>query len=234
MAKRGQGSGFKPPRREAVRVRSAKAKNLSSRLWLARQLNDPYVAEAKRRGYRSRAAFKLIELDDRLRLLRPGQRVLDLGAAPGGWTQVAVQRVGAGRPGGGTVLAVDIAALEPIPGATVLQADLTAPEAAARIAQALGGPADLVLSDMSPASSGHARTDHLRIVALVEAAADLALDVLASGGGFVSKVFQGGTEQSLLRRLKQSFAQVRHVKPPASRSESAEIYLVATGFRGTE
>lgn len=215
----------------AVRV-TGKAHKPSSRQWLQRQLNDPYVREAKRRGYRSRAAFKLIEIDDKARLLKPGQRVVDLGAAPGGWTQVAVERARAGRQGGGTVVAIDKQPMDAIPGAVVLQGDMTDPDNDARVLEALGGPADVVLSDMSPATVGHAQTDHLRIVALVEAAAEFALRQLAPGGAFVAKVFEGGTEQSLLQRLKRSFAGIRHVKPPASRKESAEIYLVATGFRG--
>ena len=214
----------------AVRV-TGKAHKPSSRQWLTRQLNDPYVHEAKRRGYRSRAAFKLIEIDDKAKLLKPGQRVVDLGAAPGGWTQVAVERVRAGRPGGGTVVAIDKQPMDPIPAATVLEGDMTDPDNDARVLAALGGPADVVLSDMSPATVGHAQTDHLRIVALVEAAADFALRHLAPGGAFVAKVFAGGTEQTLLLRLKKSFATIRHVKPPASRKDSAEIYLVATGFR---
>lgn len=215
----------------AVRV-TGKAHKASSRQWLQRQLSDPYVREAKRRGYRSRAAFKLIEIDEKARLLKPGQRVVDLGAAPGGWTQVAVERVRAGRPGGGTVVAIDKQPMDAVPGAVLLQGDMTDPDNDARVLEALGGPADVVLSDMSPATVGHAQTDHLRIVALVEAAAEFALRHLAPGGAFVAKVFEGGTEQSLLQRLKRSFAGIRHVKPPASRKESAEIYLVATGFRG--
>jgi 23S rRNA (uridine2552-2'-O)-methyltransferase len=229
MTKMSQSGG---PRFAAVRVRGGKARKASSRQWLERQLNDPYVHEARRRGLRSRAAFKLIEIDDKAKLLRAGLRVVDLGAAPGGWTQVAVERARAGRPGGGTVVAIDKQAMDPIPGAVVIQADMTDPANDARIVAALGGPADLVLSDMSPATVGHAQTDHLRIVALVEAAAEFALRHLAPGGAFVAKVFEGGTEQALLARLKRSFAGIRHVKPPASRKESAEIYLVATGFRG--
>ncbi len=217
----------------AVRV-TGKAHKPSSRQWLTRQLNDPYVHEAKRRGYRSRAAFKLIEIDDKAKLLKPGQRVVDLGAAPGGWTQVAVERVRAGRPGGGTVVAIDRLPMDPVPGATVLEGDMTDPESDARVLSALGGPADVVLSDMSPATVGHAQTDHLRIVTLVEAAADFALRHLAPGGAFVAKVFEGGTEQTLLLALKKRFAGIRHVKPPASRKGSAEIYLVATGLRGAD
>jgi 23S rRNA (uridine2552-2'-O)-methyltransferase len=215
-------------RHAAVRVRGGKSRKPSSRQWLQRQLNDPYVHEAKRRGLRSRAAFKLIELNQKLRLLRPGMRVVDLGAAPGGWTQVAVAAVGAG----GRVVAVDKEDMAPVPGATMLKADMTESQDDARIIEALGGPADLVLSDMSPDTMGHAPTDHLRIVALAEAAAAFALRHLALGGAFVAKVFAGGTEQALLARLKRRFATVRHVKPPASRKESAEMYLVATGFRG--
>ena len=232
MSKASKGGG----RFAAVRV-TGKAHKPSSRQWLQRQLNDPYVHEAKRRGYRSRAAFKLIEIDDKAKLLKPGQRVVDLGAAPGGWTQVAVERVRPGRPGAaaapqGRVVAIDKQAMDAIPGAVVLLGDMTDPDNDARVVDALGGPADVVLSDMSPATVGHAQTDHLRIVALVEAAAEFALRHLAPGGAFVAKVFAGGTEQSLLLRLKKSFAAIRHVKPPASRKDSAEIYLVATGFRG--
>ncbi|MCW5772425.1 MAG: RlmE family RNA methyltransferase [Rhodospirillaceae bacterium] len=218
-------------RHAAVRVKGGKAHKPSSRQWLQRQLNDPYVHEAKRLGYRSRAAFKLLELDDKAKLLRPGLKVVDLGAAPGGWTQVAVARVKAGE-GRGRVVAIDIQPIEPIPGATVLLGDMTDPATDQRLLDELGGLADLVLSDMSPATVGHAQTDHLRIVALVEAAAEFALRHLAAGGAFVAKVFEGGTEQELLLRLKRSFTTVRHIKPPASRKDSAEIYLVATGFRG--
>ncbi len=216
----GQGKrGFKAPRREAVRLKKAKKLSLSSQIWLKRQLNDPYVAEAKRLGYRARSAFKLIELDDRVKVLKRGQRVVDLGAAPGGWTQVAVERAGAGKPGGGRIVAIDKAAMAAIPGATVLLGDMTEDAAAAAVRAALGGAADVVLSDMSPATVGHGYTDHLRIVALVEAAAQFALENLAPGGAFVAKVFSGGTEQVLLDRLKRAFATIRHVKPAASRKE---------------
>jgi 23S rRNA (uridine2552-2'-O)-methyltransferase len=208
-------------------VRTARGRSASSTRWLERQLNDPYVRAAKLAGWRSRAAYKLIELDERFKLLRPGLRVLDLGAAPGGWTQVAAQRCPGGR-----VLAVDLLAMDPVPGAGFLQLDLREAGAAARIQAALAGPADLVLSDMAPPASGHKATDHLRVVALVEAAAELALDVLAPDGAFVAKVWQGGTEGALLDRLKRAFAQARHAKPKASRAESAEMYLVAQGFRG--
>lgn len=210
------------------RVRTAKGRTTSSTRWLERQLNDPYVREAQARGYRSRAAFKLTQLDDKFHLLRKGARVLDLGAAPGGWTQVAVERT---HPGG-VVVGVDLAALEPIPGAVLLELDIDAADAPARIGAALGGPADLVLSDMAAKASGHAATDHLRIVALCEAAFDVARDLLVPGGGFVAKVLKGGTEHDLLILLKRHFRTVRHAKPPASRAESAETYVVATGFRG--
>jgi 23S rRNA (uridine2552-2'-O)-methyltransferase len=219
----------------AVRVKTAKQRSPSSAAWLARQLNDPYVAEAKRLGYRSRAAFKLIELDDRFHLLKRGARVVDLGAAPGGWTQVAAKRIGAeegpGKEGKGKLVAADILAMEAVPGATVLELDFSLAEAPATIKAALGGEADLVLSDMAAPTTGHAATDHVRIVALAELAYDFARDVLAPGGAFVAKVFQGGTESELLTLLKRDFATVRHAKPPASRAESAEVYVVAQGFR---
>src|SRR5579864_1552636 len=224
----------KPPhgqrRRMAVRVKTAKQRTPSSTAWLTRQLNDPYVAEAKRLGYRSRAAFKLIELDDRFHFLKHGSRVIDLGAAPGGWTQIAASRVGAAE-GKGRVVALDILALEPIPGATILHRDFLDPAAPAAIKAALGGPADVVLCDMAQPATGHAQTDHLRIVALAEAAYDFARDVLAPGGTFIAKVFQGGAEGELLAGLKRDFASLRHAKPPASRAESAEVYVVAQGFR---
>jgi 23S rRNA (uridine2552-2'-O)-methyltransferase len=220
----------RPPkgRGGAARVRAAAGRSPASRRWLERHLNDPYVAEAKARGYRSRAAFKLIEMDAKHGLLRPGMRVVDLGAAPGGWTQVAVKAVGpAGR-----VVALDLLPMSAVPGAIVLQADFTAPETVEALRAALAGPADLVLSDMAPNTTGHAGTDHLRILALAEAALDFATTVLAPGGAFVCKLFQGGADRALLERLKRAFARVRHVKPPASRKESREIYVVAQGFRG--
>ena len=214
----------------AVRVKTAKQRRPSSTAWLERQLNDPYVAEAKRLGYRSRAAFKLIELDDRFRLLKRGARIVDLGAAPGGWSQVAAERVGAAK-GQGKVVALDILAMEPIPGVAILERDFLDPAAPAAIQAALGGAADVVLSDMAQPATGHAATDHLRIVALAEAAYDFARAVLTPGGWFVAKVFQGGAEGELLAALKRDFASVRHAKPPASRAESAEVYVVAQGFR---
>jgi 23S rRNA (uridine2552-2'-O)-methyltransferase len=214
------------------RLKSGKKRTASSRRWLQRHLDDPYVAEAKRRGFRSRAAFKLIELDDRFRLLRPGARVVDLGAAPGGWTQVAVERVRAGKPGGGRVLAVDLLEMTPVEGAEVLRADFLDEGAPQLIRDALAGPADIVLSDMAPPSSGHPGADHLRIMALLEAALGFGRLVLGPGGAFVCKVWQGGTEANVLASMKRLFRSVRHVKPPSSRAESAEIYVVATGFRG--
>jgi 23S rRNA (uridine2552-2'-O)-methyltransferase len=212
----------------AVRVRSARRRKPSSAAWLSRQLNDPYVAEARRLGYRSRAAFKLIELDDRFRLLRPAVRVADLGCAPGGWTQVAVTRVGTR----GAVVGVDVAEVTPIAGAAILRADIGEPAIAAAILAELGDLADLLLSDLAPATTGHAATDHLRIIALAEAAFEVAAQILKPGGDFVAKVFQGGAQGELLARLKDAFAEVRHAKPPASRAQSAETYVVAKGFRG--
>jgi 23S rRNA (uridine2552-2'-O)-methyltransferase len=227
VAKGGRVSGDRPL---AVRVRTARRRKPSSTEWLTRQLNDPYVAAARRQGYRSRAAFKLIELDDRFHLLTRGGRVVDLGCAPGGWTQVAVERAG---PRGG-VVGVDLAETAPVAGATILRADLTDPMAAKAIKQALGGDAGLVLSDMAPATTGHAATDHLRIVALAETAFAIAEEILEPDGTFVAKVFQGGAQGELLACLKRSFAVVRHAKPPASRAESAETYVIAKGFRKRE
>ncbi|HEX4617725.1 MAG TPA: RlmE family RNA methyltransferase [Stellaceae bacterium] len=215
-------------RTTAVRVRSARRRKPSSTEWLSRQLNDLYVAEAQRLGYRSRAAFKLIELDNRFRLLLPGRRVVDLGCAPGGWTQVAVERVGAR----GAVVGMDLAETSPIAGATILRADIHEPGAVTAIKAELGDLADLVLSDMAPSTTGHAATDHLRIVALAEAAFFVAGQILKPGGAFVTKVFQGGAEGALLAQLKRGFAELRHAKPPASRAQSAETYVVAKGFRG--
>jgi len=215
-----------------VRVKSAKRRKISSTRWLERQLNDPYVKAARDQGYRSRAVFKLIDLDERYGLLRKGGRVVELGAAPGGWTQLAVDRVGVGKPGGGVVVAVDIQEMEPVPGATVLQGDLYEPETEQRIRAELDGPADVVLSDMAAPATGHKRTDHLRVVALCEAALDLAVGLLAPGGAFVAKVLKGGTERELLNQLKRQFEHVHHAKPKASRADSSEEYVVATGFRG--
>ncbi len=209
------------------KVRTAKKRSKSSNRWLERQINDPYVKEAQRQGYRSRAAFKLKELDDRFHFLKAGSRVVDLGAAPGGWTQVVVERVKRGR-----VVGIDILEWDPVPGATALVGDFLEDDAPERLRAALDGPADVVLSDMAAPTTGHPPTDHLRIIGLVEVALHFALEVLAPNGTFVAKVFQGGTEKTLLDQLKRNFTQVRHAKPPASRRESAETYVVATGFRG--
>jgi 23S rRNA (uridine2552-2'-O)-methyltransferase len=211
-----------------VRVKTAKGRKLSSKLWLERQLNDPYVAKAKRLGYRSRAAFKLAEIDDKYKFLKPGGRVVDLGAAPGGWVQVALERVGAK----GRVVGIDLQEIEPIAGSELLVGDFLDEDAPDRLRTLLDGPADVVLSDMAAPSTGHAATDHLRIMALAEAALDFALEVLAPGGTFVAKVLQGGSERGLLETMRRNFTKVAHVKPPASRKDSAELYVVATGFRG--
>jgi 23S rRNA (uridine2552-2'-O)-methyltransferase len=210
-----------------VKLKTAKGRKASSQRWLERQLNDPYVRDAKIKGYRSRAAFKLIELDKKFHFLRKGARVLDLGAAPGGWSQIAVARVG----DTGKVVAMDILDMESLAGADVFKADMLAEETPALLVAALGGPADIVLSDMAAPTTGHRPTDHLRTMSLLEAALDMADAVLKPGGTFVGKVFQGGATGELLARIKRSFADVKHVKPPASRAESVELYLVATGFR---
>jgi len=227
-AGKSKGKGGGAGRALTTRVKTAGKRTASSTRWLTRQLNDPYVAEAKRAGYRSRAAFKLAQLDDKLRFLRRAARVVDLGAAPGGWTQVAIERTG----DGGRVVALDVTELAPLAGAIVLVGDARDEAARARVTAALGGPADVVLSDMAAPATGHAATDHLRVMALVETALEFAEATLAPGGTFVAKVLQGGTEKDLLARLKQGFAKVHHVKPPASRAESPEVYMVATGFRG--
>jgi 23S rRNA (uridine2552-2'-O)-methyltransferase len=224
---RASGSGALGGRTLTVRVKKARRRKPSSTEWLARQLNDPFVAEAHRLGYRSRSAFKLIQLDERFRLLAPGHRVVDLGCAPGGWTQIAVARVGRQ----GMVVGIDLNPTDPVPGASLLQGDFRDPTTAEHIGAALGGPADLVLSDMAAPATGHAATDHLRIVALAEDAFALAATILKPGGTFVAKVFQGGAEGDLLAALKLAFAEVRHAKPAASRAESAETYVVAKGFR---
>ncbi len=229
----GTGTGPGAARDLRVKVRTARRRKISSTRWLERQLNDPYVAEARRQGYRSRAAFKLIEIDDRYGLLKPGGRVVDLGAAPGGWAQVAVARTGA-LDGKGRVVALDINPFEPVEGAICIEADFLAEDAPDRIVDALKGEADLVMSDMAAPATGHRKTDHLKIMALCEAALDFAREVLAPGGAFLAKVFQGGTEHELLAEMKRDFTTVRHVKPKASRPESAELYVLATGFRGRD
>jgi 23S rRNA (uridine2552-2'-O)-methyltransferase len=213
-----------------VRLKSARGRTHSSQLWLERQLNDPYVARAKRDGYRSRAVYKLMEIDDKAKILKPGQVVLDLGAAPGGWSQLAAARVGAAE-GKGKVVAIDLLPVDPIPGVDILQMDFMDEAAPGHLTEMLGAPADVVLSDMAANTVGHRQTDHLRIVALVEAAAHFAVEVLAPGGTLLAKVFQGGTEGEVLRLLKRYFASVKHVKPAASRSGSSEMYVLAAGFR---
>jgi 23S rRNA (uridine2552-2'-O)-methyltransferase len=225
-----------PPRKAGakVRVKTARGRTVGQAKWLRRQLNDPYVAAAKTEGWRSRAAYKLIELDDKYKLLKPGMRVVDLGAAPGGWTQVAVKRVKSaeGEKGRGFVLGVDINPVDPIVGATLMQQDFLEDGADLKIIEALGGKADLVLSDMAAPATGHRQTDHIRIMLLCELALDFALRVLNPGGVFLAKVLRGGTENELLATMKRDFRSVRHVKPPASRADSAESYVIATGFRG--
>ena len=224
---------MKPPieggRGLSTRLRTAKGRTTASQKWLERQLNDPYVRAARAAGWRSRAAFKIIELDEKYSLFKPGQRVVDLGAAPGGWTQVAVQRVGQQ----GKVVALDLLPMDEIPGSILLQGDFEDLAVEQEVLRVLDGPAELVLSDMAPNTTGHNATDHLRILALIELALDFAGKVLVPGGSFVAKAFQGGTERELLNRLKRDFSSVKHAKPPASRKGSAEMYVVAQGFRGT-
>ena len=231
-AKARPGSAKLGNRAVAVRVKTAKSRDLASTLWLERQLNDPYVQEAKKLGYRSRAAFKLAQLDDKCRLLKPGMRVVDLGAAPGGWTQIAVERTKA-LTSNAKIVALDISPMDPVPPAVVLHLDFTKDSAPDALKQALDGEADLVLSDMAAPTTGHRETDHIRIIALADMAYEFAAEVLAPGGAFIAKVFQGGSEKDLLARLKLDFTTVRHVKPPASRAGSAEVYVVAQGFRRT-
>jgi 23S rRNA (uridine2552-2'-O)-methyltransferase len=213
------------------RLKTARKRSLSSQKWLERQLNDPYVARAKREGYRSRAAYKLLEIDDKFNLLKPGQRVVDLGAAPGGWSQIAARRVGS-PDGRGRVVGIDLLPIDPMPGVEFVELDFLDESAPGRLTELLGGPADVVMSDMAANTTGHKKTDHLRIMGLAEAAAQFAREILAPGGAFVAKVFQGGTENQLLADLKRDFATVRHVKPQASRADSSELYVLATGFRG--
>ena len=224
----GRGSGA---REMNVRLKTARGRTHSSQLWLERQLNDPYVTRAKREGYRSRAIYKLLEIDEKAKLLKSGQRVLDLGAAPGGWSQLAAERTESVN-GKGKVVAIDLLHIDPIPGVDFVQLDFMDDAAPGLLKTMLGGQADLVLSDMAANTVGHRATDHLRIVALVEAAAHFAIEVLAPGGAFLGKVFQGGTEGEVLTLLKRNFAVVKHIKPAASRSASSEMYVLATGFRG--
>lgn len=213
-----------------VRVKTGKKRTLSSKIWLERQLNDPYVARAKKEGFRSRSAFKLMEIDDKHRFLKTGARVVDLGAAPGGWSQIAAKRIGA--PAKGRVIAIDVLEMEALSGVNFLHLDFLDAAAPDRLKAMLGGPADIVLTDMAANATGHRQTDHLKIMALVEAAAEFAREVLSPGGTFLAKVLQGGTESALLAGLKRDFASVKHIKPAASRADSAELYLLATGFRG--
>jgi 23S rRNA (uridine2552-2'-O)-methyltransferase len=215
-----------------VTVRTGGKRKLSSKLWLERQLNDPYVAQAKREGYRSRAAFKLIEIDDKHRLLKPGMTVVDLGAAPGGWSQIAARRVGAAE-GKGRVVAIDLLEMGEIPGVQFAQLDFLDQDAPEKLIAMLGGHADAVLSDMAANTTGHRKTDQLRIVGLVEAAASFASEVLKPGGILLAKVFQSGADAELLVQLKRDYATVRHVKPASSRQDSSERYVLATGFRGS-
>jgi 23S rRNA (uridine2552-2'-O)-methyltransferase len=217
--------------RRKKKLKPSKQRTVSSRQWLTRQLNDPYVRRAKSEGYRSRAAYKLVEIDDKAHFLKRGARVVDLGAAPGGWSQVAAERVGT-KGGKGKVVAIDLLDIEAIPGVTFMQLDFLDEDAPEKLKEMLGGPADIVLSDMAGNTTGHRQTDHLKIVALVETAAEFAREILSPGGTFLAKVIQGGTEHTLLAELKKNFASVKHVKPPASRSDSAELYVLAQGFRG--
>jgi 23S rRNA (uridine2552-2'-O)-methyltransferase len=226
----GAGSGREGGRALKTRVKTARKRSLSSTLWLERQLNDPYVAQARREGYRSRAAYKLLEIAEKHKLFKPGQRIVDLGAAPGGWSQVAAAQTGA-REGGGRVIAIDLLEMDPIEGVEFRTMDFHDSDAPERLCEWLGGSADGVVSDMAANATGHRKTDHLRIVGLVELAADFAREILAPGGFFLAKILQGGAERELLARLRREFATVRHIKPKASRADSAELYLLATGFR---
>lgn len=215
-----------------VRVKTAKKRSVSSARWLERQLNDPYVAASRREGYRSRAAYKLIEIDDRFHFLAPGARIVDLGAAPGGWSQIAAERTGS-TDEAPRIVAIDYLEMEPIPGVIILQKDFLDDDAPDALIAALGGePADLVMSDMAAPTTGHRKTDHLRTTHLFEVAIEFAREVLKPGGAFLAKVFRGGTEAQLLAELKRDFDKVQHIKPPASRKESPELYVLATGFRG--
>lgn len=232
MATKGKGRGPTTSpgsgRTLKVNVKTARGRTVGQVKWLQRQLNDPYVAAAKSQGYRSRAAFKLMEMDDRHRLIRRGGRIVDLGAAPGGWTQVAVERAGPD----GHVIGLDISPMEDVPGAEILHLDFLDPDAPDRLKSVMGGEADAVLSDMAAPATGHRQTDHMKIMALCEAALQFAQEVLKPGGAFVCKVQRGGTEGQLLQMMKKNFRSVSHVKPPASRSDSAEMYVLATGYKG--
>jgi 23S rRNA (uridine2552-2'-O)-methyltransferase len=232
MPKRKSGPGAMRPGGLKTRVKTARKRSLSSTLWLQRQLNDPYVARAKREGWRSRAAYKLMEIDDKYHVFKRGQQIVDLGAAPGGWSQVAAKRVHV-ETGGGRVIGIDLLPVEPIAGVDLAVLDFLDPQASATLRTMLNGSADGVISDMAANATGHRKTDHLRIVSLLELAAQFAVETLAPGGFFLAKVLQGGTESTALAELKRKFATVRHVKPAASRSDSAELYVLAAGFRGS-
>lgn len=223
----GSGGPVGGPRSTHSNLKTARGRSNASQRWLSRQINDPYVKAAQQAGYRSRAAFKLTELNERFKLLKPGQRVVDLGAAPGGWTQVVLRALDER----GQVVALDLLPMDGLPGSVILQGDFQDDAVEAAVLAALGGSADLVLSDMAPNTTGHGPTDHLRIMDLAALALEFAVKVLAPGGGFVAKVFQGGSEKEMLERLRQHFAKVQHAKPPASRKESSELYVVAQGFR---
>jgi 23S rRNA (uridine2552-2'-O)-methyltransferase len=218
--------GLEGGRAKPARLKTAKQRTPSQQAWLERQINDPFAAKARALGYRSRATFKLEEMDDRFHFLKPGARVVDLGLAPGGWTQLAIQR------GVTQVAGVDLLPVDPLPPAHILQMDFTDPACGPKLIELLGGPPDVVMSDMAPNTVGHRQTDHLRIIGLIEAAADFAVQVLKPGGTFVAKAFQGGETAQLIGELKRHFAEVRNVKPKASRADSSEVYLVATGFKG--
>jgi 23S rRNA (uridine2552-2'-O)-methyltransferase len=213
-------------RGKPARLKTAKQRTPSQQAWLERQINDPYAAQARALGYRSRAAFKIAEIDDRLKLLKPGVRVVDLGLAPGGWTQVAIER------GVRDIAGVDLLPVDPLPPAHILQMDFTDPACGPKLIELLGGAPDVVLSDMAPNTVGHRQTDHLRIVGLIEAAAAFAVEVLKPGGAFVAKAFQGGETGALVAELKRHFTEVRNLKPKASRADSSEVYIAATGFKG--
>jgi 23S rRNA (uridine2552-2'-O)-methyltransferase len=230
MAKATKGPGGSGGRELKTRVKTARKRTLSSTLWLQRQLNDPYVARAKREGWRSRAAFKLLEIDEKHHLLQPGQRIVDLGAAPGGWSQAAAKKVKSAE-GKGRVVGIDLLDIEPIAGVDFAVQDFLAPEAPEKLKAMLGGEADGVISDMAANTTGHKKTDHLRIVHLAELATEFAREVLRPGGFFLCKLFQGGETGELVAQLKRDYALVRHIKPGASRADSAELYVLATGFR---
>jgi 23S rRNA (uridine2552-2'-O)-methyltransferase len=218
--------GLEEGRGKPARLKTAKDRTPSSQAWLERQINDPFAAKARAHGYRSRAAYKITEIDDRLRLLKPGARVVDLGLAPGGWTQVAIER------GVKDIVGVDLLPVDPMPPAHILQMDFTDPACGPKLIELLGGRPDVVLSDMAPNTVGHRRTDHLRIMGLIEAAAEFAIEVLRPGGAFVAKAFQGGETSEVIAQLKRHFTEVKNLKPKASRADSSEVYLVATGFKG--